>query len=340
MLKNIAFLFLIFLCAFACTDCKNDKKTNGTTPAVKPPPPVVERTKVRIPKFETDTAYTYIEKQVSFGARVPNTEPHRQCRDWMIQKMKSFGAVVIAQDFEDTAYTGELYQGTNVIAQFNPDRADRIMLCAHWDSRHISDNDPIEENRTKPVMGADDGGSGVGVLMEIARHLQNNPIEMGVDIIFFDLEDNGESNGGLETTWCLGSQYWANNIHRSDYNPKYGILLDMVGAKDARFTLEGVSMRVAPELMRKIWKLGQGIGYRKYFVNEQTDPIVDDHLFVNRIARIPTIDIINRPRNYPVRFMKCWHTQCDDITNINKSTLQAIGQTVLATVYKENNGNL
>ncbi len=336
MFKNTRFIILLLIAAILFVDCKTDPKVPDTPKEDTAP---VKRTQVRIPKFERDSAYIYIEKQVSFGPRVPNTEPHQQCRDWLIEKMKSFGADVIAQDFQATAYTGELLNGTNVISQFNPEATDRIMLCAHWDSRHISDNDPNEENHTLPVMGADDGGSGVGVLMEIARNLQNTPIELGVDIIFFDLEDYGESNGP-EETWCLGSQYWSRNQHRENYKPKYGILLDMVGAKDAQFTLEEISMTVAPELMRKIWKLGKGMGYGKYFVNDRTRPIIDDHYFINKIARIPTIDIINKPRTSRTGFMECWHTQCDDMTNIDKATLQAVGQTVLATVYRENNGNL
>ena len=333
MLNKFRFLVFVLL-IFACTNCKDDNKPPT------PPVDVQPKTQVKIPKFNRDSAYHYVSKQVDFGPRVPNTPEHTACKNWMVDKMKSLGAKVIEQDFQATAYTGEVLNGTNIIAQYNPENPIRIMLCAHWDSRHISDHDPIEENKTKPVMGADDGGSGVGVLMEIARHLQQTPLDLGVDIIFFDLEDYGESQSEDINSWCLGSQHWSRNPHKSGYKAKYGILLDMVGARNARFTMEEISMSVHPTLMRNIWKLGQGMGYRSYFDNELTKPIVDDHLFINRIIRIPTIDIINKPLDSPTGFTKCWHTQCDDMTNIDKRTLNAVGQTVLATVYRENNGTL
>lgn len=332
MLNNFRLFVVVCSLIFVCTHCKNDKPEIPVNPQ-----PNIE---VQIPKFERDSAYNYIAKQVSFGPRVPNTPAHTACKNWMVSKMKSLGAKVIEQDFKATAYTGEVLNGTNIIAQYNPDNPIRIALFAHWDSRHISDHDPIEENKTKPVMGADDGGSGVGVLMEIARHLQQSPIQLGVDIIFFDLEDYGESQSEDYTTWCLGSQYWSKNLHKSGYKAKYGILLDMVGASNAQFTMEEISMSVAPTLVRKVWKLGQGMGYNGYFVNEKTKAIIDDHLFVNRIARIPTINIINKPKGSETGFTKCWHTQCDDMSNIDKRTLRAVGQTVLATVYRENNGTL
>jgi Zn-dependent M28 family amino/carboxypeptidase len=328
------FRILVFACflIFVCTNCKDEKPELPVNPQ--------PNKQVQIPKFERDSAYNYVAKQVAFGPRVPNTPEHVACKNWLADKMKSLGAKVIEQDFKATAYTGEVLNGTNIIAQYNPDNPIRIILCAHWDSRHISDHDPIEENRTKPVLGADDGGSGVGVLMEIARHLQQTPIELGVDIIFFDLEDYGESQSEDYSSWCLGSQHWSKNLHKSGYKAKYGILLDMVGASNAQFTMEEISMSVAPTLMRNIWKLGQGMGYTGYFLNDKTKPIIDDHLFINQIARIPTIDIINKPKGSETGFTKCWHTQCDDLSNIDKRTLRAVGQTVLATVYRENNGTL
>lgn len=331
MYKNSCLIVFALLLVLLCTDCKEDKKPDAVPPAAYK--------EVPIPKFERDSAYIYIEKQINFGPRVPNTPEHVACKNWMVEKMKSLGAKVIEQDFQATAYTGEVLHGTNVIAQYNLDNPNRILLCAHWDSRHISDFDPIEANKTKPVLGADDGGSGVGVLMEVARHLQKTPIELGIDIIFFDLEDYGEPQG-KEDTWCLGSQYWARNFHKPGYKAKYGILLDMVGARNAQFTMEEVSMTVAPTLMREIWKLGKGMGYGSYFINDRTKGLVDDHLFINRIARIPTIDIINKPKGSKTGFTKCWHTQCDDLSNIDKRTLRAIGQTLMATVYRENNGTL
>lgn len=334
MTNKIKIAFLLIGIVFFFSNCKNDKKT--PSPSAKPGPVKA----VKIPKFERDSAYSYVAKQVDFGPRVPNTPEHVACKNWLVEKMTTLGASVIAQDFQAKAYTGEMLNGTNIIAQYNLDNPNRILLCAHWDSRHISDYDPIEANKDKPVLGADDGGSGVGVLMEIARHLQQTPIDLGVDIIFFDLEDYGESKGEDYKTWCLGSQHWSKTPHKAGYRAKYGILLDMVGASNAQFTQEEVSMSFAPTLMRKVWKLGQGMGYSTYFLNDRTKAIIDDHVFVNQIARIPTIDIINKPKGSETGFTKCWHTQCDDLSNIDKRTLRAVGQTVLATVYRENNGTL
>jgi len=333
-MNNIRIILLAFATLIFFTACKEDKKAKPPVTTTTP------KVQVKIPKFERDSAYNYVAKQVSFGPRVPNTPEHVACKEWMVDKMKSLGAAVIEQDFQAEAYTGEMLNGTNIIAQYNPDNPNRILLCAHWDSRHISDYDPIETNKTKPVLGADDGGSGVGVLMEIARHLQQTPISLGVDIIFFDLEDYGESQAEDYTSWCLGSQHWSKTPHKAGYKAKFGILLDMVGASNAQFTMEEISMSVAPTLMRKMWKLGQGMGYNNYFLNDKTKAVIDDHLFINRIARIPTIDIINKPKGSETGFTKCWHTQCDDLSNIDKRTLRAVGQTVIATVYRENNGNL
>ncbi len=329
MKQYIRFFLLLSCSVLLFPNCKEEPK---------PKPEVV--IEVKIPKFEEDKAYEFVEKQVSFGPRVPNTEAHQNAKEWMVKQMKEFGADVIEQDFTATAYTGEELQGTNIIAQYNPDNPNRILLCAHWDSRHISDHDPDESKRDLPVLGADDGGSGVGVLMEIGRQLQLHPISLGVDIIFFDLEDYGEAQSEDYTSWCLGSQHWAKNLHKKDYDAKYGILLDMVGKEGARFTMEEISMTVAPSLMRNIWNLGRGMGYPSYFVKEKTPPVIDDHLFINRHTSIPTIDIINRPKGSESGFHECWHTQCDDMTVISKNALRAVGQTVLATVYRDNNGKL
>ncbi len=317
---------LIFVCCFSLS-CKEDKPET-------PPPP---RKEVKVPKFDRDSSYVFVEKQVNFGPRVTNTAEHTACKDWLVGKFESFGAEVIEQDFKATAYTGTVLNGTNIIAQYNSQNKNRILLAAHWDSRPIADHDPDEANHDKPVLGADDGASGVGVLLEIARQLKSNPIDLGVDIILFDAEDYGEAKGESDS-WCLGSQHWGKNLHKSGYRANFGILLDMVGAENARFTMDGTSMHFAPTFMRKVWKLAQAMGYGTYFISEQTSILVDDHYFINPLTGIPTIDIINRPMNSKTGFGDYWHTVNDDMTVIDKRTLRAVGQTVLAVVYRENNG--
>ncbi len=316
----------------ALTACEQDQQTPATVEQEQP------ARKVPVPSFNQDSAYAYVAAQVAFGPRVPNSEAHRQCRDWLAAKLASFGAKVTLQDFTATAYTGQQLQCTNIIGSFNPEAQKRIVLAAHWDSRFVSDQERDLEKQKLPVPGADDGASGVGVLLELARLLHEHPIDMGVDIIFFDAEDQGEDGGTSAESWCLGAQYWARNPHVSGYRARYGILLDMVGAKGARFAKEGASMSFAPQLVNKIWKLARQMGYGQYFVDATTGGVTDDHFFVSTIARIPMIDIINKPAETDTGFGPHWHTQADDMDVISKRTLKAVGQVVTAVVYRENNG--
>lgn len=294
---------------------------------------------VKIPAFVADSAFAYIEKQLSFGTRVPGTETHAACKDWLVSKFKSFGAEVIEQDFTASFYTGTKAASTNIIAQFNPKMSKRIILAAHWDTRMFGDQDEDPTMRDKPIPGADDGGSGVGVLMEIARLIQENPIDMGIDLILFDAEDQGKSGGeGPATYWCLGSQYWSKNLHKSNYRAQYGILLDMVGAKKPNFGQDETSLQYAGPQVKKLWSLAQRMGYSDMFVNQKTGNIVDDHVFVNAYAKIPMLDIINRSPNTESSFQKCWHTHCDDLSVIDKRSLKVVGQVVTAAIYKESIG--
>lgn len=337
-LKNI--LPLLIMAGLFFSSCQDDEK-----PVEATPPPVTKKyTKVKIPRFDRDSAYQFIEKQVNFGPRVPNTDTHKATKEWLVSKFKEYADNVIEQDFQATAYNDVVLNGTNIIAQFNPDNADRVVLAAHWDTRPIADSPLSTERREEPIAGADDGGSGVGILLEIARQLKANPIGLGIDIVLFDAEDYGapsdfkpQQNTAL--TWGLGSQHWSKNLHEANYKPQFGILLDMVGSKNARFTREGVSMYYAPQVMNKVWKLAKGMGYGNYFDMEKTGQITDDHVFVNEYAKIPMIDIINRPIVSQSGFGEYWHTHDDDMDVIDKRTLRAVGQVVLATIYGQNNGD-
>lgn len=330
-MKNYLVILFAVLLTIACQEEQSSKETT---------PPETRKT-VNVPTFDRDSAFQYVKAQTDFGPRVPNSEAHRQAKKWIVEKLKAFGATVIEQDFEVTAYTGTVLNATNIIGQYNPKATKRIILAAHWDSRHIADHDPDEGKQEEPVMGADDGASGVGILLEVARQLNQQPTDMGIDIIFFDAEDHGDGgDDGDFTTWCLGSQYWSNNPHVAGYTAEYGILLDMVGASGARFTKEEISMQYAGRVINKVWKLAQAMGYGNYYVNQNTRNYVDDHYFVNTIAKIPMGVIINRPNDMETLFVKHWHTVEDTIDKIDPRTLRAVGQVLLAAIYREDAGLL
>ncbi|MCB0644100.1 MAG: M28 family peptidase, partial [Phaeodactylibacter sp.] len=255
---------MAFLLVLAFAACKNESPQQDPG---KTTPPTPKKT-YPVPAFNGDSAYVYVAKQVAFGSRVPGSAAHKACKEWLVSKFEGFEWNVIQQDFTANVYTGEKLPSTNIIGQYNPNAKKRIVLAAHWDSRHVADSPLSEDREEEPILGADDGGSGVGILLEVARQLQSNPIEdadLGVDIVLFDAEDYGES-GGSENTWCLGSQYWSRNLHTSNYKPKFGILLDMVGSQMPRFTKDRVSMTFAPQVMNKVWKLAQAMGYGNLFV--------------------------------------------------------------------------
>lgn len=315
-----AFLFL------TAVACKND-----------PPVQEEEKKEITVPKFEHDSAYAYLAKQLSFGPRVPNTEAHRACKDWLVAQFKRFDAKVIEQDFKVEAYTGEVMEATNIIAQYNPENRKRVMLAAHWDSRKVADSPLSTERREEPILGADDGASGVAVILEMARLLQQYPIDLGIDLVLFDVEDQGENGGQNDESWGLGSQHWSRQPHA---RPDYGILLDMVGAKGARFPKEQYSVYFAPELVTKVWTLANRMGYGNFFANVNGGGVTDDHYFVNTIAGIPMIDVINLPLNSQNKgFGDHWHTHNDNLEVIDPRTLRAVGRVMTAVVYREAGGN-
>ena len=324
MQRNALYYFIAFLVAMiAITSCKEEPVTE-TTSSITP---------VKIPKFNGDSAYAFIEKQLSFGYRIPGTPESRACKDWMVSKLKGYGAEVIEQNFEVDFLDIKDAQATNIIASFNPRKKNRILLCAHYDSRLIAEKDRDPAKRSLPIAGADDGASGTAALIEIARVMSNHPIELGVDIVLFDAEDQGESNGAADT-WCLGSQYWSKNPHKRNYNATFGILLDMIAAEGAVFHKEGWSMEYASEYVDKVWKLAQGMGYGDLFQNRTIGGITDDHYYININLGIPTLDIINTSGGGSGSFARYHHTHQDDISVINKRNLRVVGQVVTAVVYK------
>ena len=288
----------------------------------------------KTPVFDADSAYTYIARQVDFGPRVPNTQAHKACADFLTSELARHGAKLYVQEAKLTAYNGEKLNAMNIIGSFDPDKTRRVLLFAHWDSRPYSDMDADRANHYKPIDGADDGGSGVGVLLEIARQIGMKRPDTGVDIIFFDAEDYGVPtfiNDYQDRSWCLGSQFWAKNPHIPNYKAEYGILLDMVGAKDAAFYKEYESVRFASRYVEKVWQTARALGYGKFFINANGNGVIDDHKYVIEGRRIPCLNIINYDPD--IGFGSHWHTQNDTMDNISKETLKAVGQTLLEILY-------
>lgn len=316
-------IFLLCVLSICFTSCKEEK------------PQSIPKAKLVVPKFNADSAYAYIEKQLSFGPRAPGSEGQIQCRDWFVQKLESLGAKVIVQEFKGKIYSGEEKTGYNIIAQIKPKLKNRVLLAAHWDTRLVADKD--ESRKNEPIMGADDGASGVAALIEIARLLQETPMKnLGIDIILFDLEDQGALHNTKEetNTWTLGSVHWSKNVVPKGYKANFGILLDMIAAKGARFGREGYSMLYAKTYMDKVWTLAQRMGKGHLFQDYDSGGIQDDHVAVNKMG-IPMIDIINRPMELAHGFGHYHHTHKDDIDIISKQNLKDVGQVVTTAIYRE-----
>ena len=316
--------YLLIFSALFLFSCGNENK-----PAKK------EKIRVVAPSFNADSAYLYIQQQVDYGPRFISSPGWDRCGDFLVQSFKKYTPNVQEQNAPITTYDGKKHTLRNIIASFGPEKNNRIALFAHWDTRHIADHD--DHDQENPILGANDGGSGVGVLMEVARALSQQESNIGIDIILFDAEDYGnpENNGGSAQSWCIGSQYWSKNPHKQYYYARYGILLDMVASENAVFAHEGYSKQFANRILKNVWSTASNLGYENYFQYKPSPPVLDDHYFVNTIANIPTIDIIEIDDRTKSGFNKHWHTHDDDMNNINKETLKAVGQTLLEVIYNE-----
>jgi len=299
---------------------------------------VVEVSYKPFPQFNADSAYAFIQKQVDFGPRVPNSPGHKATGEWLMEKFRGYGMEVQGQEFTAKAYDGKALELTNIIASFKPELKRRVILAAHWDTRRVADKDT--ERINEPIDGANDGGSGVGVLLEIARVISSAEEELGVgiDFILFDGEDDGvphhqQGRGDDSQWWCLGSQHWAKTPHIPGYSAYYGILLDMVGATGARFYKEGISVQYASGIVNKVWRHGHHLGHSDFFQMRESHAITDDHIPVNEVANIPMINIIDYSPDFG--FGHYHHTHMDNMDIIDRRTLGVVGETVLFTIYQE-----
>ena len=332
-MNNFSFShFLIFFISCLFCACSTTKKSQTT-----------EQSVVSI-EFNADSAYAFCAAQCSFGPRAMNSEAHEQCAQWIQQQFTQYGYQIELQMADLKGYDGTILKSTNIIAHHPssiiPQPSTRILICAHWDSRPWADNDPDESNWRKPVMAANDGASGVAVILELARLLQHNDsARMAVDFICFDAEDWGvpqweESVDG--DSWALGAQYWAASSLPQQGNYQFGILLDMVGGQGAKFYRESYSMHYARNIVERVWQAANTAGYGSIFPYKDCGGVTDDHLPVNEKAGIPCIDIINYyPDCDQSSFGPTWHTVNDDIQHIDKNTLKAVGQTLVQLIFSE-----
>ncbi len=297
------------------------------------------------PSFNADSAYAFTKAQCDFGPRDMNSRGHDLCGEWIVSKFKEYGCKVTTQTATLAGYDGTKLRSRNIMASINPEATTRILLCAHWDSRPWADNDPDSANWRKPILAANDAASGVAVMLELARIIGKSKDEkafnkqLGIDFVCFDAEDWGTPQwadvADNADSWALGAQYWSKNLPQG-YEARYGILLDMVGGVGAKFYREGMSMQYAPEIVKKVWRAAREVGFGSYFPKEDGGVITDDHVPVNQFAKIPTIDIIPYYADcQQSSFGPTWHTLADNMENIDKNTLKAVGQTLVQVIYKE-----
>lgn len=310
----------------SCGNEPADKKVESAINDVKP-------VELNIPSFNSDSAYRYIDKQLSFGFRTPGSAGQKNCANWMEQQLKQYCDTVYRQSVTVKGGDGKSLPCINLIGSINPNAKRRILLLTHWDSRPWADED--DSAQTKPILAADDAASGVGVLIELSRQMQLQKIspDLGIDIFFTDVEDYGKTEWG-EESYCLGTQYWARNPHVVGYTADFGILLDMVGAKGATFPMEMISTQYAGDVQRNVYQAAARAGYSSYFPFVQGAGITDDHKFVNELIKIPTIDIININKSGNDVFKPHWHTHDDNMNIIDRATLKAVGQTLLQVIYE------
>lgn len=346
-MKSFIYIPLLLLIGLLGCSCGN-RQTNGDTPGEQ------SETHNDSPKSSPDSLYEFVARQVAFGPRTPGSEAHRQCGDYIIKQLETYGIdTIIEQNASATIFTGERKPIRNILGQINPQAKNRILLLAHYDTRPWADEEELPENQTKPIDGANDGASGVAVLLELARHLGPKPSpsateqsgrlleaqassshprvakELGIDLLFVDLEDSGESGADREDSWCLGSQYWVEHLPYTPENlPRFGILLDMVGGHNATFPREYISQALAREAVDKIWSTAATNGLADRFPNTIGGSIIDDHLYLNR-AGIPCVDIIESANPITGSFNPTWHTLSDNLQSIDRQTLSSVANLLL-----------
>ena len=324
--------FLLLLVMVSCS-CKRSAFDNAASSGIQ----TSTATSREMPQFSADSAYQFVAGQCDFGPRVPGSDAQKACAKWLENELLRHGATVKLQEGEMTAYNGSKLPVINIMGSFNPDAKMRVLLISHWDSRPFADKDPDLAKRKQPVMGANDGASGVGILLELARLCNEKLPQVGIDIFLTDAEDYGApddwSGSHDDKWWALGTQMWCKQAAKEGYRAQYGILLDMVGSANATFYREYFSERYASSFVNEIWQTAARLGYSDLFINQGGGGVTDDHVFVNRMLQIPCIDIIDTRNDSEGSFCPEWHTTYDTMDNISRETLGKVGRVLVSLLW-------
>lgn len=281
-----------------------------------------------VPKFNAAQAFAFLTTQTDFGPRNPGSKGHASCLKYFQEQMNRYADAVTTQNFTGKDHKGTQHQLTNVVSSFNLQATDRILLTAHWDTRPWADEDPNPANRSKPILGANDGASGIAVLLEIARVLKQNPPPIGVDMVFFDGEDMGRS--GDTDSWCLGSRHFA-RTKAPGFNPRFAINIDMVGDRNLTIPREPYSEEYAPHVVNRIFSVAKALKIAA-FVDKAGRPTFDDHIPLNEV-KIPAVVLIDF--DYPDESNRYWHTMEDTPEKCSPESLEAVGTVLLHIIYSK-----
>src|SRR5213596_1699021 len=277
-------------------------------------------------EFDGSRAFGYVEQQMAFGPRIPGTPGHERAGDWLVAQFRARADTVWVQPFAHVTQRGDTLHLRNILARFRPAAAERVLFLAHWDTRPRADQSANLGQQRLPVPGANDGASGVAVLLGVADALKAKPPAVGVDLLFVDGEDYGDFTKD-STDVLIGSRYFA--AHQPPgYPPLFAVLFDMVGDKDLRIGYEGNSQAFAPEVVDRVWRTANELGYERYFIPQVESTLIDDHVALQK-AGIHAIDVVDfnyGPGN------SYWHTTEDTIDKVSAASLKVVGDVAVALV--------
>jgi len=318
----------IVLCALVALTACGDLKARFSTPKTG---------------FDGQAALGYVQAHLAFGPRTPGTPAHDSAANWIIAEMKKRTDSVWVQRWTQTTPEGNKLPLTNILARFNPTASQRVLYITHWDTRPKADDDNNFGNRARPILGANDGASGVGLFMALGDVFKKTPPSLGVDLLFVDGEDWGnfeaDQSGGYPDA-LFGSQYFAANPPSPDYKPLYGVLFDMIGDADLQIYQEGNSVQNAPEVVRRVWDTASELGYSRHFVSEVGEFVTDDHMPLQKkgLRVVDVLDIQYGPlpsghNGFTHASPDYHHTSQDTMDKLSTQSLQMVGD-VAATLVK------